>query len=91
MTNAKTTKPPFTPSIYTNFGTVGQLQSQVRLLLGCSFEENNEGGVVLALAHAGLPRVGRDLEGHHFLLSCDAPFLVLAASITTPATTSFSI
>lgn len=46
---------------------------------GCSLHSGGERGAALAMAHAGLPRPGHDLECHHFVLDCSAPVLVLAA------------
>jgi hypothetical protein len=78
-TKAKTPAAAAARTIHTNFGTIGPLQNQVRLLLGCTSDDDSERGAVLAFSHAGLPRIGRDLECHHFIVNCDVPFLVLAA------------
>jgi hypothetical protein len=67
------------PRIHVNFGTMGPLQRQVRQLLGCGASAE-EPEAALAFSHAGLPRPGRDLNCRHFVLQCDAPMLVLAAS-----------
>lgn len=80
MTHASTTatKVPCPPSISTSFGSIGPLQGQLRLFLGCSSHADNDQGAAVAFAHDGLPKPGRDLECQHFVLDCDAPLLVLA-------------
>lgn len=69
---------PRTLAISTSFGSIGPLQGQLRLLLGCSSHPIDDKGAALAFAHEGLPRPGRDLDCHHFVLDCGAPLLVLA-------------
>jgi len=76
--NSAPTKVPRPTSISTSFGTIGPLQGQLRLILGCASHPDAEKGAALAFVHPGLPRPGRDLECQHFVLNCDAPLLVLA-------------
>lgn len=80
MTHASPTpsKAPPPPSISTSFGTIGPLQGQLRLILGCSSHPETERGAALAFAHRGFPQPGKDLECQHFVLDCGAPLLVLA-------------
>lgn len=65
-------------AVFTSFGTIGRLQTQVKSLLGSSWTQESE--AILAFSHRGLPRPGGSLDCR-FYVPAKANHLLVAAAL----------